>query len=112
MHRQLELLIMLHDLELLLKEINNEKKAGFEVKKHKEELLRAKEKVINGLEPNLLKRYKKLKDRYPRAIAPVINGICYGCFVTLPTAFVIRKNKNEEVNVCPNCGRFIYWFED
>lgn len=112
MHDQLEVLILLHDLDVLLKEINNEKKAGFEVKKHNEELLKAKEKVIKKLESNLFAKYKKLIMRYPRAVAPIIDGICYGCFVTLPTAFVVRKNKNEEVNICPNCGRFIYWFED
>lgn len=112
MDKQLELLIMLHDLDLLLKEINNKKKAGFEVTEHKEELRKAKEKVIKGLEPTFLKRYEKLIDRYPRAVAPVIDGICYGCFVTLPTSFVVRKNKNEEVTICPYCGRFIYWFED
>jgi len=112
MNKQLELLIMLHDLDLLLMEINNDKKAGFEVKKHKEELLKAREKVIKELKPQQFKRYKKLKNRYPRAVVPVIDGVCYGCFVKLPTSFVVRMNKNEEVSTCPNCGRFIYWFED
>ncbi|MCK4235050.1 hypothetical protein KAU34_08030 [candidate division WOR-3 bacterium] len=112
MDRQLELLIVLHDLSLLIKEVNTEKEAGFEVSKHKEDLLKAKEKVEKDLETALLKRYEKLIERYPRAVAPVIDGICYGCFVTLPSAFVVRKNKNEEVTICPNCGRFIYWFED
>jgi predicted nucleic acid-binding Zn-ribbon protein len=112
MHKQLEFLITLHDLDLLLKGINQEKKAGFEVKKHKEELLQARERVIGELEPNLLSRYEKLVDRYFNAVVPVIEGICYGCFVTLPSAFVVRKNKNEEVSTCPNCGRFIYWFGD
>ncbi len=112
MHKQLESLITLHDLDLLLKGINHEKKAGFEVTKHREELLQAREKVMNQLEPNLIARYEKLMDRYPTAVTPVIGGICYGCFVTLPSAFVVRKSKNEEVSTCPNCGRFIYWFED
>jgi len=112
MDKQLELLIMLHDLDLLLKEINNEKKAGFEVKKHKEDLLKAKQKVTEELDSNQLKRYKKLSEKYPRAVAPVIDGICYGCFVTLPTSFVVRRDKNEVLSICPNCGRFIYWFED
>jgi predicted nucleic acid-binding Zn-ribbon protein len=112
MHKQLEFLITLHDLDLLLKGVNDEKEAGFEVKKHKEELLQAREKVMKELKPIFLSRYEKLADRYATAITPVIEGICYGCFVTLPSAFVVRKSKNEEVSTCPNCGRFIYWFED
>jgi predicted nucleic acid-binding Zn-ribbon protein len=112
MHKQLECLITLHDLDLLLKGINHEKEAGFEVTKHKEELLQARERVMKELEPNYLSRYEKLVGRYSTAITPVIEGICYGCFVTLPSAFVVRKSKNEEVSTCPNCGRFIYWFED
>jgi predicted nucleic acid-binding Zn-ribbon protein len=111
-NKQLEFLITLHDLDLLLRGINSEKQAGFEVKKHKEELLQAKDKVMKQLEANFLSRYEKLADRYHNAVVPVIEGICYGCFVTLPSAFVVRKNKNEEVSTCPNCGRFIYWFED
>ena len=112
MHKQLELLIMMHDLDLLLKEIKEEKKVGFEIKKHKEELDQAKERVIKKLDSRLLQRYEKLSEKYPRAVAPVIDGICYGCFVTLPTALFVRKNKNETVTECPNCGRFIYWFEE
>lgn len=112
MDRQLELLIMLHDLSLLQKEVGGEKEAGFEIQKHKEDLQKAKEKITGDLEQGLLKKYERLSERYPRAVVPVIEGICYGCFVTLPTAFVVRKNKNEEVTTCPNCGRFIYWFED
>jgi predicted nucleic acid-binding Zn-ribbon protein len=112
MNRQLELIITLHDLNLLRNEINGEKKAGFKVQDHENELNTAKEKVLKELDTQILKKFEKLADKYPRAIVPVIDGICYGCFVTLPTAFVVRKNKNEEVNTCPNCGRFIYWFED
>jgi len=112
MHKQLELLIMLHDMDLLLQEVNHEKKVGFEIKKQKNDIHKARDKVAEDLEPSLLKRYEKLLEKYPRAVAPVIDGVCYGCFVTLPTSIVIRMNKNEEVAICPNCGRFIYWFED
>ena len=68
MHKQLEFLITLHDLDLLLKGVNDEKEAGFEVKKHKEELLQAREKVMKELKPILLSRYEKLIDRYSTAI--------------------------------------------
>lgn len=112
MHKQLEFLITLHDLDLLLKGIDHEKEAGFEVTKHKEELLQARQKVMKELNANFLSRYEKLANRFSFAVTPVIEGICYGCFVKLPSAFVVRTNKNEEVSICPNCGRFIYWFED
>jgi len=103
---------MLHDLDILFEEVNQDKQAGFEIKKKQEELVKAKRKVENELAPNNLKMYRRLAGKYVRAVVPVIEGICYGCFVTLPTSFVVRKNKNEGVDNCPNCARFIYWFED
>ncbi len=112
MHKQLELLIMLHDLDILLNEVNQDKKAGFEINKRMEDLVKAKRKIEGKLQPNFLKRYQKLAEKYARAVVPVIDGICYGCFVTLPTSFVVRKNRNEGVDFCPYCARFIYWFDD
>ena len=38
----------------------------------------------------------------------MINGICYGCFVSIPTALASDVRRNDEVRHCDHCGRFIY----
>ncbi len=118
MHRQLELLVMLHDLDLLLRECKDEKKRqeeselGFEMAEHHDELINARKTIIRQLDSEVLTRYEKLLGRYDRAVAPVIDGICYGCYMRMPTSVAIGKSRNEMIHVCGNCGRFLYWVKD
>jgi predicted nucleic acid-binding Zn-ribbon protein len=59
------------------------------------------------LDPELLQRYERLNQRHGRAIVPVINGVCYGCFMRLPTSTATESSKR--VLTCENCGRILYW---
>jgi predicted nucleic acid-binding Zn-ribbon protein len=114
MHPQLELLIMLHDVDLLLKELENSTRArqesdfGFVID-HNEEVAAAKAKIEEQLDSKLLEEYRRLAARYGRAVAPVVDGICYGCFIRLPTDISVSKQRNEELFRCLNCGRYLYW---
>jgi predicted nucleic acid-binding Zn-ribbon protein len=117
MNRQLELLIMLHDVDLLLKESQDVdtsrtmKKIGFKMAKQAEKIREARQKLIEELDKETVTRYERLMTRYERAVAPVLNGICYGCYQVMPTALATDKNRNKEIRLCPNCGRFLYWIE-
>lgn len=108
---------MLHDLDLLLKELRNketrkaEEERGFKLVNHSQELMQAREKLLNKLDPALLSRYERLMEKYGRAVVPVVHGVCYGCFILLPTAEAYQKDKNEKVSNCSNCGRFLYWID-
>ncbi|HUE95254.1 MAG TPA: hypothetical protein VMN39_01255, partial [Longimicrobiaceae bacterium] len=51
-------------------------------------------------------RYRRLVGSRGRFIVPVINGTCFGCFVSIPTA--VASERNEELRFCDNCGRFLY----
>lgn len=110
----IELLIKLHDLDLLLKELGSPEKRksfqsiGFRIKDPKKQLAKAREKLAKKLPKQLLDRYERIMKRYERALAPVINGICYGCFIRLPSELSTRR---AGVQTCPNCGRIIYWLE-
>ncbi|MEW6685125.1 MAG: hypothetical protein AB1393_02830 [Candidatus Edwardsbacteria bacterium] len=114
MHQQLELLIMLHDLEEMIREsleaAISEESLGFKLS-HQEDLKKAYAEVEKRLQPELLVRYRKLKERYERAIVPVVNGVCCGCYMRMPIALATSKDKNVEVTTCENCGRFLYWTE-
>jgi len=110
MHPQLELLIMLHDVDHLLREVHKEEKGlGFEIKESSEELEKARKNIAQKLDRKVLARYQVLLDRYGRAVAPVAKGTCYGCYMALPTALDSGKDKNEQITACPNCGRYLYW---
>ncbi len=113
MNPQLELLIMLHDVDHLLRESHEEEEGlGFEFKESSEELEKGRENITQQLDQTVLNRYEALLKRYGRAVAPVATGICYGCYMALPTAMAVGKDKNEQLTPCPNCGRFLYWIEN
>jgi predicted nucleic acid-binding Zn-ribbon protein len=117
MQRQIELLIMLHDIDLLLKESQDAKtsdqfkKFGFKIVKPEEKIEAARQKILEELDKDIFQRYERLARRYERAVAPVLDGICYGCYQVMPTALATDKDRNKTVYCCPNCGRFLYWIE-
>ena len=53
-------------------------------------------------------RYRRVSRRGQRAVVPVLQGICYGCFMAVPTAWAAEAERNERLVVCQNCGRFLY----
>lgn len=117
MHQQLELLIMLHDVDLLLKESHDAetsrqlKKIGFKMGKTTKKIEAARQRLLEGLDKDIVERYRRLMKRYGRAVAPVLEGICYGCYQVMPTALATDKDRNKKIYLCPNCGRFLYWIE-
>ena len=67
------------------------------------------ESLEQRLEPPAASRYRRLGGpEGNRAVVPVVEGICYGCFMRVPTAWASDAERNEELEVCDNCGRFLY----
>ena len=112
MNEQLEILIELHDLDLLLKELTNPKvkeqykKMGFKVEDPSVELLKARDNLAKKLKQEYCIAYERIRKRYERALAPVIKGFCYGCFQKLPTQMT---GESDRIYNCPSCGRILYW---
>lgn len=61
-----------------------------------------------SLEARVRSRYHKLVGSRGKVIVPVINGTCFGCFVSIPTAVVSISDRNDTLQHCDNCGRFLY----
>lgn len=61
-----------------------------------------------ALEPAIRNRYERLAGSRDRFVVPVINGTCFGCFVSIPTAVAGIAQRNEGLRFCDNCGRFLY----
>ena len=118
MHPQLELLLELQDMQsqrLALREepLMDVEEEVFELHPAQAvEILDAKiEELTERLEPPIRKRYLEVAGSLDRAVAPVLNGICYGCFVATPTAWASGAARNESISFCAYCGRFLYYVD-
>lgn len=118
MHPQLEILLELQDLKAQKREMEEaaeessleiERKV-FRVKPEDAVIeLQAKiEEMEVALEPDIQTRYRQIAGRRERAVAPVLSGVCYGCFMAVPTATV---RTNEQIRWCEHCGSFVYFVD-
>lgn len=116
MHPQLETLLQIQDLKSQRRELA-ESETGREMEEQEFNI------DIDVAISHLVDRIEELKEDLPtavrgrlerfaktggRAVVPVINGICYGCFTAIPTASMSELGRNDKVNHCENCGRFLY----
>jgi predicted nucleic acid-binding Zn-ribbon protein len=116
MHPQLETLLEIQDLKSQRRELHEATSARqveeevFNVRI--EDALGQLDQKIGEMEESLpaqvRNRYRRLAGRTERTVVPVIGGTCYGCFVSIPTAVASDSDRNEEINHCDNCGRFLY----
>ncbi len=109
---QLDLLVALQDIDLMLKELDDVKQLGFEVRTEGAEALqKAREELTQKIGKPLLGKYERLRARYKRAIVPVKGDTCLGCFMRLPTYLITHKDKHNQIITCEGCGRILYWLE-
>lgn len=118
MHPQLEQLLELQDLKAQKVEMDEVAEASsrqierdvFQVQPDDAAAkLQAKIKEMEAaLEAEIAKRYRLISGRRSRAVVPVIDGVCYGCFIELPTSVA---SHNEAIRWCENCGSFIYFVD-
>jgi len=118
MHPQLELLLELQDLHTQRRALQDEplrdmEEAVFDLKPEEAlELLDVKiTELVGRLDPGIQSRYLSFIGTLGRAVVPVLNGICYGCFVATPTAWSAEAGRNDNIGVCAHCGRFLYYVD-
>lgn len=116
MNPQLQVLIALQDILLLIREAKDPSsqramgKMGFEIS-NLESLEATKKGLESQLKPPIRSEYSRARQRYGRIVAPVINSICYGCFVKIPSAIDGADDRNRTLYRCENCGMFLYWVD-
>ncbi|MFO7587972.1 MAG: hypothetical protein R6X22_07850 [Gemmatimonadota bacterium] len=118
MHPQLELLLEIQDLQTQRRALAEEPLAGVEEELFElspEEALRLLDEKVEELADRLAgpvaARWRDVSTTLDRAVAPVLNGVCYGCFVAVPTAWSSEPGRNERIRVCDQCGRFLYYLD-
>jgi predicted nucleic acid-binding Zn-ribbon protein len=116
-HEQLHLLVNLQDLDTLIRETRDEarrtelEKMGFSMD-NLEPLENAREKLTGKIDRRWLRVYDRLLTKYGRAVVPVENRTCLGCFQGVPPSFFSEITANQPVKVCENCGRILYLLTD
>lgn len=67
-------------------------------------------KELNG---SLLKRYNTLiKKRDGLAVTKAVNGVCQGCYMSVPPQQFNEILKGDKLHFCPTCQRIIYFEEE
>ena len=82
-----------------------------EFERDKQELanLRARtDAEADKVEGRLLERYKAIKQHCTPPMARLVDGQCSGCFMSLPSATLLRLSSGEDIVECDNCGRILY----
>ena len=60
------------------------------------------------LEPELINKYRDVKQHVTPPMAKLIEGQCSGCFMSLPGATLLEIKNGEKMVLCDNCGRILY----
>jgi len=111
--KQVDDLILVQELDALLDALENandrqqEEALGFRVEETTR-IRRERERLVSGMNADLLGRYERLRKRYPRAVVGTRGRVCFGCNTLRPTAMASRSVGLE---TCERCGRILYRVE-
>ena len=71
--------------------------------------MRARTEQESGkIEPDLLEKYRTIKQHCTPPMAKLIDGQCSGCFMSLPSATLLAIKEQGKLVTCDNCGRILY----
>ncbi|MDD3620480.1 MAG: C4-type zinc ribbon domain-containing protein [Desulfobulbaceae bacterium] len=105
--------LIAEEKELLLGKKEEVKKAVNKINSRKTVVMGKREALAPALQPNTLQRYTMLRERRNgTAVVPTRNGVCQGCFMTIPPQQENEVRKGEKLNFCPTCQRILYYLEE
>lgn len=64
--------------------------------------------IASQVPRDLLRRYEMVQKRRGLALAPVVDGICKGCFMALPPQLSNIIARCTSLESCPSCQRLLY----
>ena len=115
MNEELVLLLEIQDLSAKAREIESgelgeleETHFGMDPTAAVATLREKADELTEALGPNIRERFRLVAKRFDRAVVPVIGGMCFGCYVSIPTATAGEQDPNAALQSCETCGRFIY----
>ena len=73
-----------------------------------EESKTKREELRAAIPEQILVHYDRLMARGKKDIAPVRDQICSGCHMRVPLAVVMTLKHKVDLQLCDNCGRYLY----
>ena len=71
---------------------------------------RERDTLVVTVPEDLRRRYELIfQRRGGLAVVEIRAGVCLGCRMNVPPQLANIVRRNEQVNVCPNCQRIIYF---
>lgn len=77
-----------------------------ELRKQKNDMLSIVNDDLKNIYFNLIEKREGL------AVVNVKNGVCLGCYMSIPPQLFIEVTKNSRLITCPSCNRIFYFKED
>lgn len=65
------------------------------------------ERLESFVSPEILKRYKLIKKKFPNPVALIENNRCSGCGMSVSMSVVKKYQTDDSVIECENCGRLL-----
>jgi predicted nucleic acid-binding Zn-ribbon protein len=76
------------------------------------ELKGERDKILPGISQTVLRKYQRIfTNKRDSAIVPLVNYVCGGCHMRLPPQIANNVRKTDELVICENCSRILYWPE-
>ena len=98
------------DMEEELVDLDEEEEIA---KRRLSELLDVRERIKREVPEDALRFYEEAKERFDyKVLAPIQDGSCSGCGTKIPSLLFSEIMRENLVEVCPNCGRYIYYSLD
>ncbi len=61
-----------------------------------------------GVPEPILGHYNRLIARGKKGVAVIRNQVCSGCQMRLPIGTINTLKRNEDIQLCDSCGRYLY----
>lgn len=85
-----------------------EKHAG-DIEGKKAKIAAKRDSMAKNIKSSALKKYDMLRTRRKgKAVVAVVNGICQGCFMSIPPQHFNDILRGERLLNCPTCQRILY----
>ncbi len=88
------------------KELQNIDNTLAELRKQRNDMLSIVNDDLKKIYFNLIEKREGL------AVVNVKNGVCLGCYMSIPPQLFIEVTKNNRLITCPSCNRIFYFKED
>src|SRR3974390_1293150 len=62
--------------------------------------------------PTFLCHYDRLRARGKKGLASVRNQVCTGCHMRVPIGLLTALMRDEDVQLCDSCGRYLYYLPE